>query len=146
MPGWSTHRPGVRASSDLDTLVREMSPERQPGHFVFVTVQELPDDVDVVASVREEEGLSLVIPQDEADQRGLAYELVGAWITLRVHSALDAVGLTAAVAGTLADAGISCNVVAGHHHDHLFVPADRADDALRLLSQMSASAKEQGAT
>ena len=61
-----------------------------------------------------------------------------AWITLDVHSALDAVGLTAAVAGALAERGIACNVVAGFHHDHLFVPVDRAGDAIDALDALSA--------
>ncbi len=62
-----------------------------------------------------------------------------AWITLTVHSSLEAVGLTAAVANTLASAGIACNVLAGFHHDHLLVPIDRVDDAMAALSRLSAS-------
>jgi hypothetical protein len=69
---------------------------------------------------------------------GLEYHFTAAWITLRVHSALDAVGLTAAVSLALTDAGISCNVVAGFHHDHLFVPHTRAADAVRVLEALAA--------
>ena len=127
---------------DLGVLLREMRPERRPGRFVFVTVPAEMDGVEAVASVWEDEGLSLVLEQAEADRRGLAYEFVAAMITLTVHSALDAVGLTAAVAAALADAGVSCNVVAGHFHDHLFVPVDRADEALRLLTALSTSSRE----
>ena len=60
-------------------------------------------------------------------------------ITLTVHSALEGVGLTAAVAGALAQAGIACNVVAGYHHDHLFVPWDRREEALAILQRLSQS-------
>lgn len=127
---------------DLAALLREMRPERRPGRFVFVTVPAEMDGVEAVASVWEDEGLSLVLDQAEADRRGLAYEFVAAKITLTVHSALDAVGLTAAVAAALADAGISCNVVAGHFHDHLFVPVERADEALSLLTALSTSSRE----
>ncbi len=81
---------------------------------------------------------------DQADRLGLSYdhishEYIAAMITLRVHSSLDAVGLTAAVAGQLATGGISCNVVAGYFHDHLFVPIDEADLAVNLLRDRSKS-------
>lgn len=122
---------------DLTTLLRHMQPELRPGRFVFVTVPRLPDGVEPVASVREDEGLSLVLDQADADRLGLDYEYVAAMITLRVHSALAAVGLTAAVAGELAAAGISCNVVAGHHHDHLFVPAEHGTRAAELLAALA---------
>jgi hypothetical protein len=66
---------------------------------------------------------------------------VAGWITLRVTSALDAVGLTAAVAGELAQAGLSCNVIAGYHHDHLFVPYDRAPSAVAVLEALARHAR-----
>lgn len=108
-----------------------------PGRFVFSTVPRLPDGVEPVATVREDEGLSVVMRRADADRLGLTYDLVLAMITLQVHSALDAVGLTAVVSQTLAQSGISCNVVAGHHHDHLFVPADDGEHALRLLRELA---------
>jgi uncharacterized protein len=75
-----------------------------------------------------------------ADEHRLRYDYVAAWITLRVHSALDAVGLTAAVATALAAAGLSCNVVAGYHHDHLFLPYDHAETAMRVLHDLTRTA------
>lgn len=130
----------VRAMSgvrDLDELVRSIRPERKPGRYVFVTLASVPDGVDPVACVREDEGLSVILEQGDADRLRLPYDFVAAKITLRVHSSLDAVGLTATVAGTLAEAGISCNVVAGHFHDHLFVPVEHADRATQLLHVLS---------
>jgi uncharacterized protein len=118
---------------DLETLLRSMEPELVDGEFVFVSAPEPMPHLPAVAMVREVEGVSYVIERQEADGRGLDYDFVAAWITLRVHSALDAVGLTAAVSSALAEAGISCNVIAGRFHDHLLVPAEAAERALDVL-------------
>ncbi|MFB8028907.1 ACT domain-containing protein [Streptomyces sp. NPDC056465] len=125
---------------DLRTLLRGLRPELKPGRYAWTTVPggEVPAGVAPVVTVSEEEGLTLVVPEAHAMASGLAYEFVSAWITLRVHSALDAVGLTAAVSLALTDAGISCNVVAGFHHDHLFVPYARATEAVRVLETLAA--------
>jgi hypothetical protein len=93
----------------------------------------------VLASVNEPEGLSVVLRRADADERSLPYRFVAAWIRLDVHSALDAVGLTAAVSSCLAAAGMSCNVIAGRYHDHLLVPHGRAAEALALLDQLRRS-------
>ncbi|MEU2428391.1 MULTISPECIES: ACT domain-containing protein [unclassified Streptomyces] len=123
---------------ELRTLLSGMRPELNPGRYVFTTVDGgIPAGVTPVVTVREPEGVTLVVPLGEADAAGLAYDYVAGWITLRVHSALDAVGLTAAVARELADAGLSCNVVAGFHHDHLFVPYERAAAAVTLLDGLA---------
>jgi uncharacterized protein len=126
---------------DLQVLLKSAKPELRPGTFVFVVVYEeahletlAPD-----ATIREPEGLTAVVRRERADALGLGYDYLAAWITLRVHSALDAVGLTAAVSAALARAGIACNVIAGYHHDHLLVPAERAADALEALSGLARS-------
>ncbi|MGZ0711603.1 ACT domain-containing protein (plasmid) [Coraliomargarita sp. W4R53] len=126
------------AITDLDELVRSMQPTRRDGEFVFVGVA-VPADVVVEASVHEDEGHSAVISRADADRLGLHYDFVAVWITLRVHSALDAVGLTAVVSTALTDAGVSCNVIAGLRHDHLLVPAESADTALDALRQLTAA-------
>lgn len=131
----------MTALRDLDALLAGLHPVRRPGRYVFATVDgPLDERLHPVLTFTEDEGLTVVVPQDQADTVGLVYDLVTAWITLTVQSALDAVGMTAAVSGTLAEAGIACNVVAATHHDHLFVPADRADDAVRVLTALSAAA------
>ncbi|MEU6985735.1 ACT domain-containing protein [Streptomyces sp. NPDC046324] len=128
----------MSAERDLTRLVAGMRPELNPGRYVFTTVDgPAPAGVAPVVTVAESEGLTLVVRQEEADAAGLAYDYVAAWITLRVHSALDAVGLTAAVARELARAGLSCNVVAGFHHDHLFVEHARAEQALAALKDLA---------
>jgi uncharacterized protein len=128
----------MAAERDLTRLLRGLRPALNPGRFVFTTVTgPVPVGVQPVVTVAEPEGRTLVLPQHEADAAGLGYDYVAGWITLRVSSALDAVGLTAAVAGELARAGLSCNVVAGYHHDHLFVPHDRAAEAVTVLAALA---------
>ncbi|MFE3519656.1 ACT domain-containing protein [Streptomyces sp. NPDC059166] len=124
---------------DLRTLLHGLRPELQPGRFVYCTRAdgEVPAGVTPVVTVAESEGLTLVVPEAQALAARLEHHFAAAWITLRVHSALDAVGLTAAVSLALTDAGISCNVVAGFHHDHLFVPYDRATEAVEVLEALA---------
>jgi hypothetical protein len=129
----------VAGEKDLRMLLAGMCPQLNTGEYVFTVAPDgcIPAGVRPVVTVAEEEGLTLVLPRQDADRTGLAYDYVAGWITLRVHSALESVGLTAAVAEALARVGISCNVVAGFHHDHLFVPhadALRARDTLELLT------------
>lgn len=127
----------------LKQLLVHMRPALNPGRYAFVAVPDgvTPDPRRIIASVREPEGLSAILPEQDALELGLPVAFVAAWITLRVHSDLAAVGLTAAFARALADTGIGCNVVAGVRHDHLFVPFDQAQqamDALRALSRDAA--------
>ncbi|MCZ4125039.1 ACT domain-containing protein [Streptomyces sp. H39-S7] len=123
---------------DLRKLLSGMRPELNSGRYVFTSVDgALPPGVTPVVTVAEEEGLTLVTRQQDADAAGLAYDYVAGWITLRIQSALDAVGLTAAVAHELATVGLSCNVVAGFHHDHLFVPHERAGEAVAVLEELA---------
>ncbi|MBN9605312.1 MAG: ACT domain-containing protein [Actinomycetales bacterium] len=117
--------------TDLATLLASLDPVRRDGEWVYVDT--LPAGVVAEASVREAEGGSFVVARADADARGLRYDFVAAWIELRVHSALEAVGMTAAFATALGRAGIPANVIAGLRHDHVLVPADRADDALAAL-------------
>jgi uncharacterized protein len=131
----------AQGETDLRRLLASMEPELVPGEWVFVTVptgSAVLAEVEPVVTVREREGVTLVLARDDADRLGLAYEYVAAMVSLRVHSALAAVGLTAAVATCLAEAGLSCNVVAGFHHDHLFVPSERGAECVEHLRRLSA--------
>ena len=130
----------MHAETDLMALLRGLSPRLREGAYVYTIVPDaIPPGATPVAFVREDEGLTLILPQQQADNLGLPYDFVAAWITLQVHSALTAVGLTAAVSRALTDAGISANMVAGFTHDHLFVAHDRADDAVRTLATLAAT-------
>ena len=125
----------------LARLLQSMTPQLNPGQYVFCCVPANHDcsALQPVASLRESEGLSLILAREIADAHSLSYDYVAAWITLQVHSSLAAVGLTAAFCAALAQAGISCNVVAGFHHDHIFVPIERAERALSTLRALSAA-------
>jgi hypothetical protein len=125
---------------DLTALLRHMKPELRPGTFVFCTIptdHPLPAMLHPLLTFREQEGMTLVILREEAEAAELRYAFLSRLITLTVHSALDAVGFMAAITARLAEAGISVNAVSAFHHDHLFVPADRADETMVLLQQMS---------
>ena len=127
---------------DLQQLLANMEPSLNPGTYAFVAAPadtQIPLD-QIIAFVREPEGQSLVIPKQLALECGLPVTYSAAWITLTVHSDLAAVGLTAAFAGALGQAGISCNVIAGVHHDHLFVPADQAQQAMSVLFDLQRAA------
>jgi len=127
----------------LATLLRSMSPQLNDGDYVFCTVPDnhIPAGCEVIGSFREQEGLTLIVERQQAEQAGLAFDYVAAWITLNVHSALEAVGLTGAFASALGQAGISCNVIAGYYHDHLFVGRADAERALQVLRQLAADAE-----
>ncbi|SAK88975.1 acetyltransferase [Caballeronia fortuita] len=127
---------------DLDTLIASMQPELQPGVYVFAS---LPHDAvtsgaGIVATFREREGLTVVMEGRAAQAAGIVPLFRAAWITLTVHSDLNAVGLTAAFAHALGEAGISCNVMAAAYHDHIFVPADEGERAVDVLRELQRSA------
>lgn len=124
--------------TDLETLLREMQPDLRPGDYVYCSVPAEDTSwpsLKPLGFFREEEGLTLILDKADADRVGLAYGPVMRCITLTVHSALEAVGLTAAIAVALTRHGISANVVAAYHHDHIFVPADDAERAIAALAE-----------
>lgn len=130
----------MAGETDLQRLLKTLDPQLNAGLYAFCSLseEEAWDPRAVVMAFREAEGLTLIAPQAHADQQGWQYDYVAAWITLRVHSALEAVGLTAAFSQALGREGISCNVVAALHHDHIFVApqdAERAMAALRRLAE-----------
>ena len=122
-------------------MLAQLSPFLRESEFVFCTFADgsYGDHADLMplCAFAEAEGLTLVLPKSRADAAGCGYEGVFRCITLEVHSSLDAVGLTAAVSQALAAAGIPANVVAAYYHDHVFVPALRADEALAALQALT---------
>lgn len=120
------------AEKNLAVLLRSMNPVLNEGEWVYCD----GDVAGALATFRELEGTTSIVSRDQADALGFAYTYVAAWITLSVHSDLDAVGFLAAISSALAAEGISCNVWSALRHDHLFIPADRGNDALRILSAL----------
>ncbi len=137
----STH---TGTKSDLAHLLRSLEPVLNAGTYIFASV---PFDFDVgsigaslIATVREVEGLTLVVEESAlVVSLGLRVLFRSRWITLNVHSDLEAVGLTAAFSSKLGESGISCNVLAGAFHDHIFVPVDRAEEAILRLKELQSS-------
>jgi hypothetical protein len=123
----------------LSKLIKGMSPKLNKGEYVFVSVTDLRgiERSHTICEFRETEGISLVMERQKAEELKLEYEYVAAWITLTVHSSLEAVGLTAFVSNALASRGISCNVIAAYSHDHLFVAKADASIAMKVLSELS---------
>ena len=129
----------MTGETDLQKLLADMKPKLNEGEFVFCIVDfEYANDFGPLCMFQEEEGTTVVISKQQADDAVLPYSMVCSWITLTVHSSLEAVGLTAAVSKALTESNISCNVVAAYHHDHIFVPAQDAKKAMDVLEHLSA--------
>ncbi|NOC82130.1 ACT domain-containing protein [Ruegeria sp. HKCCD6428] len=124
--------------TDTNAMIAGMHPDLQPGEFAFVVwPEDKPWPQGTRASCAEAEGLSLVVPIAAAPQDAVAMRC----ITLQVHSSLEGVGLTAAVSSALARAGIPANMVAGYHHDHVYVPSGCSQDAMRILQDLQRSSR-----
>lgn len=129
----------MAGETDLEKLLQGMQPELNEGEYVFCTVDSFESAavLNPVCIFQEKEAVTVILPKQQADDASLPYSVICAWITLTVHSSLEAVGLTAAVSKALTDANISCNVVAAYYHDHIFVPVKDATRALAVLTQLT---------
>jgi len=129
----------MKGETNLKQLIKNMSPELNNGEYVFVSVSDASkfDRNDLLCEFKEREGTTLVLQREKADALGLNYHFFASWITLNVHSALEAVGLTAAVSKALTEHNISCNIIAGFYHDHIFVAKKDAIKAVEVLNALS---------
>lgn len=121
--------------SNIRELLGAMQPVHNPGVYVFASIPHGHDtrQLEPVATIREAEGLTVIVEEDMARAAKLPILFRSAWITLNVHSDLHAIGLTAAFSSALGAANISCNVVAGAFHDHIFVPVESIERAMTAL-------------
>ncbi len=129
---------------DLKKLIQGMRPELNQGEYVYCLMdsKERAKELDPLCYFHEKEGVTVILPKEKADSLSLPYETICAWITLTVHSSLEAVGLTAAVSNTLTEANISCNIVAAFHHDHIFTPVKDARRAMDTLHKLASAGSE----
>ena len=125
--------------TDLKDLLKALSPYHNIGDFVFCVVNDLASINlhDAIMMFKEEEGFTIILKKETADQLKLPYSFIAGWITLTVHSSLTAVGLTAAFSKALSEKGISCNVVAACYHDHIFVDKKDTEEAMKILVGLS---------
>ena len=130
----------MAGETNLQQLIKNASPFLNEGEFVFCAILEgtVIDLQNAVAIFREKEAVTLVVPKAFADELELQYEGIFSWITLQVHSSLEAIGLTATFSTALARAEISCNVMAAYYHDHIFVPQKEAERAMHVLQNLHA--------
>ncbi|ANT49075.1 ACT domain-containing protein [Mesorhizobium amorphae] len=130
----------MAGQTDLKKLLATMTPELLPGVHVFVTLppgRPVPGTLEPVMLFREHEGTTLIVLEGEARAAGLDAVFPCHMITLNIHSSLEAVGFLAAITARLARAGMGVNPVSAFYHDHLFVPADRAEEAMELLRDLA---------
>jgi hypothetical protein len=131
----------MSGETDIASLLKNMTPLLNEGEFVFCTISSIPDlnMEGIIGAFKENEGWTIILNKSLADKLGYKYSYVAAWITLTVHSSLEAVGLTAAFSAALAKHFISCNVVAAYYHDHIFVAQKDAEKALNVLKELAQS-------
>ena len=129
----------MSGEKDLEKLLKSMKPQHNLGDYVFCKVEKIENMSmdDIVMLFKENEAITLILKKEIADTLKLDYSVVMSWITLTVHSSLEAVGLTAAFSKALSGNGISCNVVAAFYHDHIFVAKKDTDKAMEVLNLFS---------
>ena len=129
----------MAGEKNLESLLKNMEPQYQIGDYVFCSVPDIkPVNInDILLFFREQEGITIIIKKEIADNLGFKYSFIAAWISLTVHSSLEAVGLTAAFSKALAANNISCNVVAAFYHDHIFVDKRDVLKAMEILNKFS---------
>jgi hypothetical protein len=132
----------------LQDLIKQLSPKLDANTYVYCTVPHAKygelEKLKPIISIAELEGLTLVIPLEQARAEGLDYYRIFRRITLEGHSSLEALGLTSVVTSLLAERGITTNVVAGFYHDHIFVPSDRTDEAMEALKELASQPTSDG--
>jgi hypothetical protein len=132
------------AEKNLSQLLKTMQPALLEGSWAFVTVPKgraLPAGITPLMTCQEPEGLSLILSEADVLRSGLPHAFFCKCISITVHSSLYSVGFLATVSAALAKAAMSINIVSAYHRDYLFVPTNRADEAVALLKKLATEAK-----
>ncbi len=130
----------TNGESNLSKLLAGINPRLHAEEFVYAVLpngEPVPRNAHTFGFFVEDEGTTLILERAEAERCGIASAFPCRMITLTVHSSLEAVGFLAAIAAKLTEAGISANTISAYYHDHLLVPADKADAAMAVLRQIS---------
>lgn len=127
----------MTGESNLNILLQNMRPALHPGIYVFCTSAQDFSHLNPVGVFREAEGTTFILLKDDAEKAKIEFTYPCRMITLNIHSDLNAVGFLAAITAELAAKSISVNAISAYYHDHLFVPADRADEAMEILARLS---------
>ncbi len=129
----------MSGEKNIRKLIKKMKPVLNAGEYVFASVTDI-DTIsrsETIFEFKEIEGTTIILEKSKADELNLSYQFIASWITLKIHSSLEAVGLTAVFSGELAKHNISCNVIAGYYHDHIFVDKKDGQKATNLLTAFS---------
>lgn len=129
----------MSGEKNLERLLKSMKPKHNAGEFVFCKTENLEqlNLSQIIMTFKEDESSTIIAKKEVADKLALDYSFVASWITLTVHSSLEAVGLTAAFSTALSENGISCNVVAAYYHDHIFVDKKDTEKTMEVLNKLS---------
>lgn len=129
----------MTGETDLDTLIASMQPVLLPETYVFAHVPNWEEAYALNPRMvfGEAEAVTVILSQSDASAAGVIGEFPSRMITLNIHSALDAVGFLARITTRLAQLDMGVNPVSAFYHDHLFVPEDRAEDAMEALVAMT---------
>ncbi|WP_125722606.1 ACT domain-containing protein [Flavobacterium ustbae] len=128
----------MSGEKDLGIILKNLNPILNEGRYVYCSLNNI-DNIPfskILFLFKENEGITVILKKEDADQLNLDYSYVAAWITFKIHSSLEAVGMTAAFSKILGEANISCNVVAAYYHDHVFIDEKDAECAMKTLKRI----------